>query len=393
MTPIEFDNAIAKAASGGFNDVILRSERPLMGKRNGRIEVIGESVVEPNEALGLISEMHQNSIASVLGQGKDSKFRHTVLLDDDSKLYGRCHVTAIHSMSDDFGVELIIRIINDEIPSIADIDLPLELVERIRTGVGMMLVGGETGSGKSTTIAAGLVHHVCHNPSNVLTFENPIEFNLSNIDGRMGDVVQSETPRHLSSFDRAFQGSLRRAPDILFWSEVRNGDEISNLARSTLTGHFTISTVHTNSTEATLSRLIDSLPPNIQRSVSVNLFDAIDTVVNQRLELNPQGTGRTAIRSWCYFDEKLKDQLKDSINSPEKYARIISSAMANTGRTLLVDAKEKFSAGRLDISSFKKYVSRYGNTSDLTGARKVGEMLLDQQKIDESCFIEKWKSA
>ena len=54
MTPIEFDNAIAKAASGGFNDVILRSERPLMGKRNGRIEVIGESVVERNEALGLI---------------------------------------------------------------------------------------------------------------------------------------------------------------------------------------------------------------------------------------------------------------------------------------------------------------------------------------------------
>lgn len=387
-----FNNILYAAHKSGVSDVIVRSGRPIMFKRFNKLTRLDDRNIMRSELFSVLQEIYQNSITANLGRGRDAKFRYSIMLEDDSKIFCRCHITALGSNDDDYGVELITRILNEEIPTIEQIDLPLCIVDRLQREVGTMLVSGPTGSGKSTAVASGLQHHVQNHFDNIITFEDPIEFNLEGILNQCGDIAQSETPKNIDSFERAFSGSLRRAPDIIFWSEIRDSKAISNLTTSALTGHYVVSTVHTNSTELTLPRLIDAYPTEEQRSAAVRIYQAIDTIMHQRLLLNLDGNGRTAVRSWCFFDSDAQENLFDTINHPEKLQTIVRNIMKENGRFLIDDVKEKFSMGKIGLESYVKCVQKFGHKSDLNAIRAVGDELVEKNLLTTINFNDNWKN-
>jgi defect-in-organelle-trafficking protein DotB len=387
-----FDSVIIEAYKQKVSDVIVRTGRPILFKQLGILKPRNDAVLGRVEVASLLQTIHQNSIIGQLGQGHDTKFRYCVLLPDDSKIYCRCHATAIGSIEDDFGFELTVRLLNTRIPEVDEIDLPMEILQSLETQVGMMLISGPTGSGKSTSIACALQHHVKNHYDNIITFEDPMEFDFEGVLNKKGDIVQSEIPKHLTSFERAFSGSLRRAPDIIFWSEIRNSQAISNLTTSALTGHYVVSTVHTNSTELTLSRLIDSYPFDAQRAASVRIFQAIDTIMHQRLVLNLNNTGRTAIRSWCKFDVYAQNKLLNSINRPEELVTTVQGIMQDSGKFLIDDAVEKFKDGKLALSEYQSICRIEGTKAHLDIIPKVGDELVQRGLLEAETYKRNWIS-
>lgn len=194
VTMLDFDmfnrtnlNAtIIEAHSQRVSDVIIRSGRPILFKKFNQLVRINELQVSHNELLTTLQEIYQNSITSNLGRGRDAPFRYPIMLKDDSMIYCRCHITALGSNDLDYGAELTVRILNEYIPNVSEIGLPMELVDSLQREVGVMLVSGPTGSGKSTSIASALQHHVQHHHDNIITVEDPIEFNLEGIKTRLG---------------------------------------------------------------------------------------------------------------------------------------------------------------------------------------------------------------
>lgn len=398
VTMLDFDmfnrtnlNAtIIEAHSQRVSDVIIRSGRPILFKKFNQLVRINELQVSHNELLTTLQEIYQNSITSNLGRGRDAPFRYPIMLKDDSMIYCRCHITALGSNDLDYGAELTVRILNEYIPNVSEIGLPMELVDSLQREVGVMLVSGPTGSGKSTSIASALQHHVQHHHDNIITVEDPIEFNLEGIKNKVGDIAQSEVPKNIDSFSRAFKGSLRRAPDIIFWSEVRDSEAISNLITSALTGHYVLSTVHTNSTEQTLPRLIDAYPTEEQRSAAVRIYQAIDTIMHQRLILNLNGNGRTAVRSWCFFDAVAQEKLLNDINKPEKIGAIVREQMKNNGRLLADDLIEKFSGGLISLEGYINTIKTVGTPKDLKIIKTVGDQLVQRELLSQQDYKDGW---
>ena len=386
-----FDQLIKSAHALKVSDVIIRSNSNVQIKRFNQLIKVEGPPINRHELLNVLQEIYQNSIITSLGRGNTAKFRYPVMLEDDSKIFCRCEISAISSSEDDCGAEITLRLLNEIIPEAEDIDMPMQVIDRIKNDFGIMLFSGPTGSGKSTSVASSLQHHIRHHHDNIITFEDPIEFDFSQVTNRIVDVAQSEIPKHITSFDKAFKGSLRRAPDKMFWSEIRGKDAISNLVTSALTGHYVISTVHTSTVEQTLTRLIDSYPTEEQRAASVRIFEAIDTIVNQKLLANVENTGRTAVRSYALFDAACKETLLDSLNYPERFSNIVREQVKTTGLAFLEDLETKFIEGRIGINPYVEHVKLHGGKVDAKLVNDVGSRLVECDELSEIDFFNQWK--
>jgi type IV pilus assembly protein PilB len=159
-------------------------------------------------------------------------------------------------------------------PTLSDIGLSFEMqmdIERLNhTSLGAFLVTGPTGSGKSTTLYAAL-DEINRPGINVITVEDPVEYRLS-------DIFQVEVhPRAGLSFAGALRGVLRADPDVIMIGEIRDTETASIALESALTGHFVLSTMHTNDPPTALTRLIDiGVEPHLASA-------AVTAVLSQRL--------------------------------------------------------------------------------------------------------------
>ncbi|MEM7485659.1 MAG: GspE/PulE family protein [Bacteroidota bacterium] len=175
-----------------------------------------------------------------------------------------------------FGEKIVLRILNKDTESVTLEDLgfnPLELArykEGIKMPNGIILISGPTGSGKTTTLYATL-KILNDAKTNILTIEDPIEYTLEGI-----NQVQLKENIGLD-FASALRTFLRQDPDIIMVGEIRDVKTANMAIRASLTGHLVLSTIHTNSAWATISRLIDmGIPPFL-------IASTLNTSVAQRL--------------------------------------------------------------------------------------------------------------
>ncbi len=178
-----------------------------------------------------------------------------------------------------------------EIKAIEELDLPKVLLEFCRMPMGLVLVTGPTGSGKSTTLAA-LVKYITHNrPVHVITIEDPIEF-------LFGDAVASISQRELGTdtngFREALRNAMRQDPDVIMVGEMRDPETIGTVITAAETGHLVFSTLHTNSSTQTIDRILDSFPANQQGQIRAQLALVLKGVVSMKLVQKSDGKGRVA---------------------------------------------------------------------------------------------------
>lgn len=188
-------------------------------------------------------------------------------------------------------VGFVARIIQTDIPTMEQLDMPLVLKELAEKSQGLVLVTGPTGSGKTTTLAA-MIDYINENESkHIITLEDPIEYLHSH---KKSIVHQREVGLDTQNFANGLRASLRQDPDVILVGEMRDLETISTAITAAETGHLVLATLHTNSASQTINRIIDVFPPYQQSQVRIQLASVLAGIISQRLLPNIDGTGRLA---------------------------------------------------------------------------------------------------
>ena len=173
-----------------------------------------------------------------------------------------------------------IRVLPARVPTLADLRLPPEFEHLTRLSSGLVLIGGATGSGKTTTMAA-LIDAINRRESkHIITVEDPIEYEHSNASCL---IEQIEIGVDAPDFSTALRAAVRQAPDVLVIGEMRDPDSMRIALSAAETGHLVLSSVHTTDVASTVGRVCDSFPNERQNTIRQELSHALSAVVTQFL--------------------------------------------------------------------------------------------------------------
>jgi twitching motility protein PilT len=183
------------------------------------------------------------------------------------------------------------RIIPDRPPDIATLGFP-PIVQQLTTlASGLVLIGGPTGSGKTTTLAA-IAHEINKTAQkHIITIEDPIEFLHDPI---QSVITQRQVGAHIDTFAEAVRSALRESPDVLVVGEVREHETLQHALQAAETGVLVFGTLHTNSAPKTLSRVLDMAPEEVREQLRATLAVHLRAVIAQHLVKRAGGDGRIA---------------------------------------------------------------------------------------------------
>ncbi len=186
---------------------------------------------------------------------------------------------------------MVVRTITTEIPRLDDLGLPEILKEMVMSKRGLLIVVGATGSGKSTTLAAMIGHRNANSHGHIITLEDPIEFVHEH--GKCA-VTQREVGVDTESWEVGLRNTLRQAPDVILIGEVRERDTMEHAIAFAETGHLCLCTLHANSANQALDRIINFFPEERRAQLLMDLSLNLRGVISQRLIPRKAATGRVA---------------------------------------------------------------------------------------------------
>ncbi len=182
-----------------------------------------------------------------------------------------------------------VRLLYNHIPEIGELGLPPAAEELTGLRRGIILVTGETGSGKSTTLAA-MLDKLNHSvDSHIVTLEDPIEY-IYTPDRCL--INQREIGKDAEGFAQGLRAALREDPDILLIGEMRDADTIETALTAAETGHLVFATLHTNSASDTIDRIVSVFSAGRQQQIRMQLSMTLQAVLSQQLLPRADGTGR-----------------------------------------------------------------------------------------------------
>jgi twitching motility protein PilU len=185
----------------------------------------------------------------------------------------------------------VIRLINAKIPSFEELELPVILKEVVLSKRGLVIVVGGTGSGKSTTLAAMVGHRNEKTHGHIVTIEDPIEY----VHQHRGCVVtHREVGVDTDSWHTALKNTLRQAPDVILIGEIRDRETMEYGIQFAETGHLVLATLHANSSNQALDRIINFFPEERREQLLMDMSLNIRALISQRLIPREAGSGRIA---------------------------------------------------------------------------------------------------
>src|SRR6201998_2944767 len=201
---------------------------------------------------------------------------------------GRFRVSAFVQQA---AVGCVIRLINAKIPTFEELDLPPILKEVVLTKRGLVLVVGGTGSGKSTTLATMVGYRNDKTRGHIVTIADPGEF----VHTHKGCVItHREVGVDTESWHAALKNTLRQAPDVILIGEIRDRETMEYGIQFAETGHLVLATLHANSSNQALDRIINFFPEERREQLLMDLSLNIRALISQRLIPREAGSGRIA---------------------------------------------------------------------------------------------------
>ena len=275
------DHLLVRTAEAHGDDLLLSPGRKPFLRRMNAVEPLTEDVLDDEAVRALVLPILNPTQLAALAAREDVDLSYEVA---SHRLRFRANV--FHQMH---GLAAVFRIIKGAIPSLSTLGLPPVVARLGRLKNGLVLIGGPTGSGKSTTLAALIDDINQTSARHVVTLEDPIEVVHGN---RQGLVNQREVGTHTRSYPLALRATLREDPDVILVGELRDLDTIAFAVSAAETGHLVFGTVHTVSADTTLDRIINVFPAAQQDQVRSMLAGSLRAVCCQYLLTRAQGEGR-----------------------------------------------------------------------------------------------------
>lgn len=220
---------------------------------------------------------------------------------------------------------LALRMLNDKIPNLEDLNLPAVVSTFPEYKNGLILVTGETGSGKSTTLAALLNRINQTSNKHIITLEDPIEYVYT---PEKCVINQREVGRDTKSFASGLRAALREDPNVVLVGEMRDFETIETALTAAETGHLVFGTIHTNSASDAVDRIVDVFPEERQRQIRLQLSMSLKAVVSQQL-LKKKGGGRVAACEIMIVDHAIANLIREAKTPQIRNALQTSAALGS----------------------------------------------------------------
>ncbi len=187
---------------------------------------------------------------------------------------------------------MVIRTIANEIAQLEQLGLPEQLKDIIMAKRGLVLVVGATGSGKSTSLAAMIDHRNRTSAGHIVTVEDPVEFVHKS---QQSLITHREVGIDTHSWHNALKNTLRQAPDVILIGEIRDTETMEHAITFAETGHLCLGTLHSNSANQTLDRVINFFSEERRKQLLQDLSSNLRAIISQRLVRTVDGKRRAAV--------------------------------------------------------------------------------------------------
>ncbi|MFT3804910.1 MAG: PilT/PilU family type 4a pilus ATPase [Burkholderiaceae bacterium] len=262
------------------SDLFLTAEFPPAFKVDGRLQPVSNSPLTAQHTLELARALMNDRQAAEFEAKKEVNFAIS------PTGIGRFRVNTFTQLG---RVGIVLRTIKQEIPTIEELQLPTILRDVAMTKRGLVIVAGATGSGKSNSLAAMVGHRNENSQGHIVTIEDPVEFVHPH---RQCIVTHREVGVDTEGWEIALKNTLRQAPDVILIGEIRDRETMEHAVAFAETGHLCLATLHANSANQALDRIINFFPEDRRAQLLMDLSLNLKAVVSQRLIPVAQGKGR-----------------------------------------------------------------------------------------------------
>lgn len=264
------------------SDLFITADFPPAFKIDGKVTPVSNQPLTAAHTIELARAIMNDRQAAMFEQTKECNFAI------NPAGLGRFRVSAFVQQS---RVGMVLRTITTTIPKFEDLGLPDILTDVAMTKRGLVIMVGATGSGKSTTLAAMIGHRNQNSYGHIITVEDPIEYVHPH---NNCIVTQREVGIDTDDWTAALKNSLRQAPDVIQIGEIRDRETMDHAVAFAETGHLCLATLHANSTNQALDRIINFFPEERRQQLLMDLSLNLKAVISQRLIALRSTKGRAA---------------------------------------------------------------------------------------------------
>lgn len=331
----EFTQLVALAAQRGASDLHLVCGLPPQCRVHGQLLPLEAPPLTHDDCENLAHQIAGEAYGSIAQMGE---------VDLAITLAGRR--LRINLFRQQGHVSGAVRLLAQTIPQLETLGLPPAVVELSQFPSGLVLVTGETGSGKSTTLAA-LLDHINHTRRcHIVTLEDPIEYCYT---PDQALINQRELGRDTANYAAALRAVLREDPDVILIGEMRDAETIEAALTAAETGHLVFATLHTNSAAGAIDRVAGAFPGARQGQLRMQLSTTLRAVISQRLLPRQDGAGRVLVSEVMMVTNAVANLIREG-KTPQLQSALATSAAAGSvtldstlirlGRQRLISAED-----------------------------------------------------
>ena len=321
MATVLIDKLLQAAVKQGASDIHIVVGQPPVFRLHGRMRKLETKVLEPDDTMALMKSIAPDRCQRELQESGSSDFGFA---------FGGLARFRVSIFKQRGNISMVLRQIPNDKLTPEQLGLSDSVVEMVQRPRGLVLVTGPTGSGKSTTLASLINFLNETHDHHIITIEDPIEFYHEH---KKSTINQREVGVDVPSFAEAIRRALRQDPDVILVGELRDLETIQAAISAAETGHVVFGTLHTNSAQGTVNRIIDAFPGNLQDQIRTQLSTSLIGVVAQTL-LPRIGGGRVAAYEVLVVTPGISNLIRE--NKPFRINSAIQAA-ANYGMNLLDD--------------------------------------------------------
>ena len=264
------------------SDLFITAEFPPAMKLDGKMTPVMDQKLTAQHTADLVRAMMNDKQAAEFEATKECNFAIA------PSGIGRFRVNCFVQQGK---IGMVLRTITTAIPKIEDLGLPPVLKDVVMNKRGLVIMVGGTGSGKSTTLAAMIGYRNNNSYGHIITIEDPVEYVHPHINCL---ITQREVGVDTASWEAALHNTLRQAPDVILIGEIRSRETMEHAVAFAETGHLCMGTLHANSANQALDRIINFFPEERRAQLLMDLSLNLKALVSQRLIPLKEGKGRTA---------------------------------------------------------------------------------------------------